>query len=149
MVNEFTTNLSLDECISELKALPQKYFSMHLNISVVRVNDDNYRFDMHAKGVPKNPMDMTVFGHMKRITATSTQVYVDSIVANRFSYPTQHTWILSPLILLAAFISSNPAILLGIPFTVVFSLATWVTKQQDRDEILRILERALGRMSTS
>jgi hypothetical protein len=143
---EFLIESSVDECISRLKALPQTYFSLKLNIALRQIDSDNCQFHMRAVGVAKNSMNRTLFGRLQRATATSTQVSIENRVPNRLGYLTRHRWIGSPVVIRMAFISNNPFLLLGVPVLGVCSLITVVFEQQDRDELTRIIDRAFDRI---
>jgi hypothetical protein len=147
VTGDFLTTLSLDECISRLKSLPRRYFKMRLDVLVEPLDNDNYRFEMRGKGASKNTMDMTLYGHLKRLTATSTQVSVKEIVPGKFGYYffSQYLWVTSPFLLLAAILTSDPRMLLAIPLAIMISLLTPGIKQLDKDKLLAILYWALER----
>ena len=90
-------------------------------------------------------MDLTLVGGMELATSSSTLVTIQSVVPNKGSYLPQYFWVVSPIVVPVAFMLNNPYLLLGVPALVGFSLMTLVLKQQDRQEIIRIIDRALDR----
>jgi hypothetical protein len=90
-------------------------------------------------------MDLTLFGHLQRLTPTSTRVSIENIVRNRFGYWGRYVWIGSPIIILMAFILNDPRLLLGVPVAGIASLLAVVFELQDRGEITKIIHRALDR----
>jgi hypothetical protein len=145
-IDEFTTTLTVEACLSSLKMLPGKYSSLALTISIVPLKSNTYQFEMFAKGVSRNWMNMRLLGLLQPRPSSSTQVSIEDIAPRRLGYVTQYLWIASPLFLMMAFVSSNPSVLLAIPAAAIFSLVTLVSKQQDKDEMLRIIHRELHPM---
>ena len=143
--DEFTTTLSVEECISSLKLLPSKYFSLVLTVSIVPLKGNMYRFEMSAKGASRNWMNMRLLGLLQPRAASSTQVSIEDIMPGRLGYVAQYLWMASPIFLVVALVASNPYVLLAIPAAAIFSLVTLVSKQQDKEEVLRIVHRELNR----
>jgi hypothetical protein len=100
---------------------------------------------MRALGTSKNTMNLTLFGHLQRVTPTSTRVSIESIVRNRLGYWGRYLWLGSPIIVFIALILSDPRLLLGVPVAGIASLLAVVFELQDRDEITKIIHRALDR----
>jgi hypothetical protein len=64
MIDEFTSALSLNECISRLKGLPLKCASVNLAVNVVPLGSDRYVFDLRAVTAPgsRHPMNVILSG---------------------------------------------------------------------------------------
>jgi hypothetical protein len=145
-IEGFLVELSLEECLSRLKALPDLYYSVALNISLRQIDSDTCQFQMRALGAAKNTMNLTLWGRLQRVTATSTRVSIEDIARNRLGYWARYVWIGSPIILLMALILNDPRLLLGVPVAGVLSLMAVVFELQDRDELTKIIDRALDHL---
>src|SRR5262249_4501663 len=139
--DEFLCALSLENCISRLKEIPHQYASVKLSVEIEQNEKDSCRFILLAKSVSRGTMNMSAFGHIKRIAGKASLITIEDIVPSKLGYIAQYLLLTSPIILLIAFISGKIDVLLGIPFVTSTSLIALIGKHYDRNEMLRILHR--------
>jgi hypothetical protein len=136
-----------NECISRLKKLPEQYASVKLAVAVHHSGKE-YRFEVKAKGVSRNLMDMTLYGRLKQKKGDLTLAIIEEVKLGHYGYFLQYAWLAIPVIMIFGLINQNPQILWGILLAIGISIITRIENYFDRKELIRIIERALSSPST-